>query len=83
MKTAIYILPLILFGCSNAEWAAFQALGKRHAIKCYSGGVVIYEGATTGKIENENQSDGYFFQDEQTGKLVRVSGNCVITVEAK
>lgn len=74
------ILLVFIMGCSNANLARFSALGKRHDVKCYSGGVVIYEGHSTGKIENEHQSDGYYFQDEQTGKFVTVSGNCVITV---
>ena len=81
MKKAILgVCLLALGGCSNADFAALSAFGKRHRVKCYSGGVVIYKGTTTGKIENEGYSDGYYFQDESTGKFVGVSGNCVITV---
>lgn len=74
---------LLLCGCSNANWAAVGAWGKRHDVICYSGGVIIYEGYTTGKIENESHSDGYYFQDAKTDKFVTVSGNCVITVDSK
>jgi len=80
MKLNAVLIGLILSGCSNANMAAIGAWGKRHDVKCYSGGVVIYEGYTTGKIENEDHSDGYYFQDAGTNKFVTVSGNCVITV---
>lgn len=76
------ILLLVLSGCSNANRAAISAWGKPHEVKCYSGGVLIYEGSTTGKIENEEHSDGYYFQDSKTKNFITVSGNCVITVEA-
>lgn len=76
------ILVPFLVGCSNANMSAISAWGKRHDVKCWSGGVVIYEGYTTGKVENEDHSDGYYFQDTATRKFVTVSGNCVITVAA-
>lgn len=80
IKVALVLVSAILGGCSNANMAKFEAIGKRHLVKCWSGGVLIYESTTTGKIENETKSDGYYFQDEKTSKLVRVSGNCLITV---
>lgn len=73
----------LIVGCSNANVAAIGAWGKRHDVICYSGGIKIYEGFTTGKVENEEHSDGYYFQDSSTGKFVTVSGNCVITVDSK
>lgn len=45
---------------------------------CYSGGQVIYKGRSSGKIQTEKGSDGWFFQDDSSGKLVRLSGDCVI-----
>ena len=74
------VIAIVLVSCSRADLSAVMAWGKRHDVKCYSGGVVIYEGYTTGKIENEQGSDGYYFQDAKTNNFVTVSGNCVITV---
>lgn len=65
-------------GCTNAEMSAWSALGDPGSVTCYSGGVVIYEGTSTGKILTESQSDGWYLQDSATGRLVRVSGDCVI-----
>lgn len=84
MKNLIFIfLAFAITGCSNAHMAAISAWGKRHDVKCYSGGILIYEGYTTGKIENEEHSDGYYFQDDRTGKLVVINANCLITVESR
>lgn len=34
---------------------------------------------STGKVEAESASDGYYFKDSKTGNNVRVSGNLIIT----
>jgi len=74
------LLLLLLFtSCTNAECAQVTSLGTPGHIICYSANTVIYEGDSTGKISTEDQSDGWFLQDAKTGKLVRVSGACVIT----
>ena len=64
--------------CTDAGWGKWDALGSTASIKCYSGGIVIYEGRSTGKVRGESNSDGYNFIDAKTKKLMEVSGNCVI-----
>lgn len=76
MKIVI-LLALILAGCTDARIAQIKSLGEAGRIICYSGGKIIYEGSSTGKILTEEQSDGWFFQDTD-GKLIRVSGDCLI-----
>lgn len=71
-------LLLLLLACTDAEKAQYSALGSSGHITCYSGGKVIYEGDSTGKILTEDRSDGWFFVDAKTKNLVRVSGDCVI-----
>jgi hypothetical protein len=69
-------------GCSDATKAAWGNLGEEAKIKVYSGGKLIYEGVTTGKIENESGSDGYYFNDKcvpGSNKLVEVSGDVIIS----
>lgn len=70
---------LLGIGCSDTDLAQLTAIGEPGHITCYSGGQVIYEGDSTGKIETETQSDGWKFMDSKTQRLVRVSGDCVIT----
>lgn len=68
-----------LVGCTDAQMASVKAVGSAHHVKCWSGGIVIYEGDATGAVSNEAHSDGYYFEDAATKKLIGVSGNCVIT----
>lgn len=72
---------LILSGCSNATQSAINAWRKPHIVEMYSGGSLVGYWETTGKVLNEKNSDGYFFQDAKTGKMVTVSGDIVITVK--
>jgi hypothetical protein len=60
------LLFIALFSCSDAELAQWSALGEEGHIVCSSG-----------KIATEDGSDGWFFK--KTNRLVRVSGDCVIT----
>lgn len=66
-------------GCTDAERSKLYSFGNSHSVKCYSGGVVIYDGIASGKVLSEENSDGYYFKDEKSGRLMEVSGNCVIT----
>jgi hypothetical protein len=78
MKLMTIVAVLFLTGCTNADIAQWGALGSPADIVCYSGGKVIYQGRSTGKVSTENQSDGWYFQDASDKRLVRVSGQCVI-----
>jgi hypothetical protein len=69
---------LLLISCSDTNIAAMKAIGEQGHITCYSGGQVIFDGQSTGKIQSETQSDGWLFMDAATNRLVRVSGDCVI-----
>jgi hypothetical protein len=73
------IVAISASACSNGEQAAMSAWGKPHHVKQFSGGVLVGEWDSTGKI-NETQSDGYYFEDAKTHKLVSISGTVQITL---
>ena len=75
---ALFVLTPTAVGCTDASMAQWNAFGSVGHITCYSGGKVIYEGTSTGKISTEEHSDGWYLKDAATGKLVRVSGDCLI-----
>jgi hypothetical protein len=80
-KVILFFTTLaILSSCSDAMKGRFSALGNGRAIKCFSGGTLIYEGKSTGKINSEEGSDGYYFTDIN-GKYVEVNADCLLTVE--
>lgn len=83
LAAVLACIPLmgLISSCSDATNAAISAYGQKHHIKLYSGGVLIGEWESTGKINNEAHSDGYYFKDDKTGKLVTICGQIIITVE--
>lgn len=77
----LLLLTVLLCGCSDATLSSISALGKPHHIKQYSGGVLVGEWDSTGMVKNEPDSDGYYFEDRKTGKIVMISGDVQITLE--
>ena len=78
------ILLLVILsctGCTGASIAKFESLGSKHKITLYSGGVAVRTWHSTGYIQNEEHSDGFYFKDDVSGKLIRVSGQIVIEQE--
>jgi hypothetical protein len=80
IKLTIPLLLLASVGCTDATLGKLDALGNTAKIQCYSGGVLIYEGKSTGKVKSENGSDGYFFRAED-GFMREVSGDCIVTYD--
>jgi hypothetical protein len=77
-KFIICLFCIGIIGCTDGRYKQFAAIGDPAKVTCYSGGKVIYEGTSTGKVGTEEQSGGWYFEDADTHKLVRVSGDCVI-----
>lgn len=83
MKKFVCLVAIVvaLSGCTDAGMAKLASYGNNSLVQCYSGERLIFEGTSTGKVSNEANSDGYFFEDSATGLLMQVSGNCVITTK--
>ena len=47
-------------GCTDAAWDRYRQYGSRAEVQCKSGGRLSFHGVSTGKVENETNSDGYF-----------------------
>lgn len=85
MKAKLVILLLLLgigVGCKDATVAQIGSLGSRHRITMYGcDGMVIGQWESTGNVSNESQSDGWYFEDAKTHKLVELTGALVIEQE--
>jgi hypothetical protein len=79
LLTMAIATALAASGCTDAEMAQRGALGSQFKVTVWSGGQPVKVYTSTGKVLSEEKSDGWFFKDKTTGKLVRVSGT--ITVE--
>lgn len=82
LALSVLMALLCVNGCTDGFMGKISSYGGKANVKCYSGTLLIYEGNSTGKVSNSNQSDGYYFVDANDGKLKEVSGNCVVTYEA-
>jgi len=74
----IVLVSVPVAGCSDARLAKFSAIGTPARVTCYSGGKVILDDFSTGKVANEDRSDGIFFNSRTTGRLVETSADCVV-----
>lgn len=72
-------MVVLVSACTDAELSKFGGLGDEFKIEMYSGGKLVREWTSTGKVLSEPNSDGYYFKDKETGRLVEVSGDVVIT----
>ena len=73
---------LLLNSCKDSTQAQWQSMGKHHIITLYAAdGKEIKTWESTGNVSNEQQSDGWYFEDVTTGKLVEIAGTMVITVK--
>lgn len=73
------IIAAMAVGCTDSVRGRIGSLGAKHRIEMYSGGKLVRKWVSTGKPENEANSDGYYFVDSESKELVRVSADVVIT----
>jgi hypothetical protein len=81
MKKSFILLGMVLLtltGCKDATRAQWGSLGTRHRVTVWSGGVAVKTYISTGNVSNQGQSDGWYFEDEATHKLVEVAGTLTI-----
>lgn len=78
---AFTVLMMVLAGCTDRTRAAFSAFGERHIVILYAAdGHVIQEWTSTGKVEC-TEGGICDFMDAATRKLVRTTGDIVVTVK--
>ncbi len=77
----LVILMITLVSCRDSTMAQYAALGEDSKIELVNAdGSVTHTWISSGKVKTEESSDGYYFMDRVTGKLVRVTGNLIITI---
>jgi hypothetical protein len=80
LAALVLLVLVVLGGCTDAERAKLHSFGDAHRIRCFSGGRLILEDTSSGRVHNEEQSDGFYYMSAKDGKLIRVSGECIIEV---
>lgn len=77
-KTFAFLALATLVGCTQAQCSQATTIGSKAKVTCYSGGTLVYEGVSTGKVMTESNSDGWYFREEGTGDLVRTNADCIV-----
>lgn len=72
-------LAFLVFPWTDASRAKITGYGGEYKVEMYSGGQKVREWTASGKVISEQGSDGYYFNDKATGKLIEVAGDVVIT----
>lgn len=71
---------LMLAGCTDAERARYGSYNEQSDVVCYSGGVVISEDVSTGKVLSLD-GDGFSYRSAKDGKYVRSFADCILRVK--
>lgn len=74
----VVVCVCALAGCTDGEMSQVTSYGSQHKITVFSGGQAVKSFTSTGKVHTEHASDGWYFRDKATGKLVRVAGTVVV-----
>lgn len=82
-RVFLFVVAATLFvACKDSQQAQFRAMGKPHIITLYGAdGKEINKWESTGSVSNEEHSDGWYFEDVKTRKLVEITGTIVIEVK--
>ena len=79
LVTLIVLAALMVAGCTDSQRKNITTLGSTAHIQLYSGGKLVGEWDSTGKVTTVSQSDGWEFVDQKTGKFLRIAGDIIIT----
>lgn len=78
----VAILVIISTSCTDAYRAKIGGLGDQFKVEMINcDGTVARTWISTGKVHSEENTDGYYFREKSTGKLIEVTGRLVITKE--
>jgi hypothetical protein len=80
MKKLLIFISVLAFSCTDAQQAKMGGFGDRFKVEIVNcDGSITHSWISSGKVISEQGSDGYYFNDEKTGKLIEISGNVIIT----
>ena len=82
MKKVLIVACLAAFiaSCTDATRAKFGGYGDEFKIEMVNcDGTIARTWISSGKVQSEKNSDGYYFKEKETGKLIEVTGRLIIT----
>lgn len=74
------ILMISMYSCTDATMSKIGGLGNEFKVEMINcDGTVGRTYISSGKVQSEASSDGYYFKDKKSGKLIEITGRLVIT----
>jgi hypothetical protein len=74
----ILMITLGLSSCTDATMGKIGGYGNSFTVQVLGPDTIITY-VSSGKVISEEHSDGYYFTDSKTGKLIEVSGTVIIS----
>jgi hypothetical protein len=79
MRKTLLILfaSIFIYSCTDATRSKIGGIGQEFTVKVLGPDTIItYH--SSGKVVNESNTDGYYFNEKETGKLIEISGTIII-----
>lgn len=84
LAATLIVLSLGLSGCSSiqngVERTVLNFSSQPAKITCYSGGQLIYDDQSIGKVTDDEDSDGFFWKDKEG--FVEMNADCIFRYPA-
>jgi hypothetical protein len=77
MKYTFFLLTIGLASCTDAKQSKMLGYGKSYTVTVFGPDTTVVL-KSSGKVSSEQGSDGYYFEEAGTGKLVEVTGTLII-----
>lgn len=80
-KLGLFCIILLTLGsCTDAQISKASGYGDKFKVELINcDGTIARTWISTGKVFSEKNSDGYYFKDSASGKLIETTGNIIIT----
>lgn len=76
----LLMLSLTLINCTDSSQAKLGGYGDNFKIEIVNcDGTITHSWISTGKVQSEANTDGYYFLDSKSKELIEISGNIIIT----
>ncbi|BBI90480.1 hypothetical protein HYO65_gp088 [Tenacibaculum phage PTm1] len=62
---------------TRAKWGGYGSEFKVELVNC--DGTITHSWISSGKVLSEQSSDGYYFNDKETGRIIEVTGTLIIS----
>ena len=75
-----FVFAMFFVSCTDAERSKIGGLGDEFNVQLINcDGTVVRSWISTGKVRSEANSDGYYFKDKESKKLIEVTATLIIT----